>query len=161
MSEKQSRDPQPELDLPVVDDTETDDMVAPVQYDITSFGADYDAEGLVKRLQRDDIFIPLFQRDFVWTQKEASRFVESLLLGLPVPGIFMAREAASKQLLVIDGQQRLKTLRFFFEGVFNPDSDANNQRVFKLVGVQRQFEERTTLSRKTTQSHLTTQSSTR
>ena len=132
-----------ELDLPVIDDTENDDTIAPVQYEITSFGADYDAEGLVKRLQREDIFIPPFQRDFVWNQKEASRFIESLLLGLPIPGIFLARESDSKKLLVIDGQQRLKTLRFFFEKVFNPDADANTQRVFKLVGVQRQFEDRT------------------
>ena len=130
-------------DLPVIDDTEADDTVAPVQYEITSFGADYDAEGLVKRLQRDDIFIPPFQRDFVWTQKEASRFVESLLLGLPVPGVFLARESNSKRLLVIDGQQRLKTLRFFFEEVFRPEPESDTKQVFKLAGVQKQFEGRT------------------
>lgn len=143
MLEDQIDNVAPEAELPVIDDTESDDTVALVQYEITSFGADYDAEGLVKRLQREDIFIPPFQRDFVWTQKEASRFVESLLLGLPVPGIFLARESDTKKLLVIDGQQRLKTLRFFFEKIFNPDSDADTQRVFKLIGVQKQFEDRT------------------
>ena len=127
----------------VVDDTELDQTVAPVQYEITSYGADIDAEGFVNRLRRDDVYIPPFQRGYVWSQKEASRFVESLLLGLPVPGVFLARERDSKRLLVIDGQQRLKTLEFFFDGYFNPDSDATRKRVFELLSVQKQFEGRT------------------
>ncbi|MFT4558260.1 MAG: hypothetical protein ACI92S_003636, partial [Planctomycetaceae bacterium] len=97
----------------------------------------------VKRQVREDIYVPPFQRDYVWTIREASRFIESLLLGLPVPGVFLSKQADSKRLLVIDGQQRLKTLRFFFEGVFIPDTEANTQRVFKLSGVQEQYEGRT------------------
>ncbi len=96
-----------------IDDADTDDTVVPEKYDITSFGADYDVEGLVRRLQRGDIFIPSFQHNYVWNQNLASRFIESLLLGLPIPGIFMAREAESNKLIVIDGQQRLRTLQFF------------------------------------------------
>ncbi len=132
-----------ELRDDVVDDAESDDEVSVERYDITSFGADYDVEGLVKRLERQDILIPAFQRDYVWNQKEASRFVESLLLGLPVPGVFMAREADSNKLLVIDGQQRLKTLEFFFSGLFRPDPGERSHRVFKLTKVQPQFEGRT------------------
>lgn len=124
----------------VDDDTELDTEVAPVQYEITSFGADYDAEGLVKRQIREDIYVPPFQRDYVWTIREASRFIESLLLGLPVPGVFLSKQADSKRLLVIDGQQRLKTLRFFFDGVFAPDPESNTRRVFRLSGVQEQYE---------------------
>jgi hypothetical protein len=130
----------------VADESEKDETVAIEQYDITSFGADYDVEGLVKRLNRGDIFIPPFQRDYVWTQKEASRFVESLLLGLPVPGVFMAREAATNKLLVIDGQQRLKSLQFFYGGYFNPQARDKTQRVFKLSKVQPKFEGRTYLT---------------
>ena len=126
--------------IPVVDEAEKDDTVAPVKYDITSFGADYDVEGLVNRLNREDILIPSFQRDYVWNQREASRFIESLLLGLPVPGVFFARDTDSKKLVVIDGQQRLKTLQFFYEGFFNPKPGAITKRVFKLIFVQKQFE---------------------
>ncbi len=124
----------------VFDDTEQDDAVAPVQYDITSFGADYDVEGLVKRLGRGDIEIPRFQRDFVWSIGEASRFIESLLLGLPVPGIFLARDSNTNRLLVIDGQQRLKSLQFYFDGYFDPQNDSRTQKVFRLTGVQKRFE---------------------
>ena len=123
-----------------IDDADTDDTVVPEKYDITSFGADYDVEGLVRRLQRGDIFIPSFQRNYVWNQNLASRFIESLLLGLPIPGIFMAREVESNKLIVIDGQQRLRTLQFFYEGFFKPKQDDNVKKVFKLQKVQSQFE---------------------
>jgi hypothetical protein len=127
-------------DLSVVDEASADDTVIPEQYDIASYGADYDVEGLVRRLQRGDVFIPPFQRQFMWNQQEASRFVESLLLGLPVPGVFLASEAGTNKLLVIDGQQRLKTLQFFYEGFFNPKPENRDQKVFKLLSVQPRLE---------------------
>jgi len=95
------------------------DESIPFKYSITSYGTDFDVEGLVRRIERGDIYIPPFQRRFVWNQRQASRFVESLLLGLPVPGIFLSRDGESK-LLVIDGQQRLWSLLFFYRGVFEP-----------------------------------------
>jgi hypothetical protein len=127
----------------VLDETEKDRIAVPVQYDISSFGADYDVEGLVNRLNRGDIFIPPFQRGYIWTISEASRFIESLLLGLPVPGIFLAKEPDKKRLLVIDGQQRLRTLQFFFAGYFNPRDDKKTSRVFKLTEVQKRFDGKT------------------
>lgn len=127
----------------VIDETDDDSTVRPIQYQISSYGADIDAEGFVNRLKRDDVYIPPFQRDYVWTQKEASRFIESLLLGLPVPGVFLAKERDSKRLLVIDGQQRLKTLLFFLEGFFNPKEGDKRKKVFDLLGVQECFEGKT------------------
>lgn len=124
----------------VLDQDEQDDEVAPVQYDISTYGADYTVDGLIKRLQKGDIFIPDFQRDYVWNQAEASRLVESLLLGLPIPGVFLAKEGDSNKLLIIDGQQRLKSLQFFYEGFFNPKEEQKSKRVFKLIKVQKRFE---------------------
>ena len=84
--------------------------------------------------------MPKFQRSYVWTLPQASRFIESLLLGLPVPGIFLAKVAGSNKLLVIDGQQRLKSLQFYLEGVFRPeDEKATSKRLFKLQNVQDRF----------------------
>ena len=127
----------------VIDDAETDETVAQLHYDITSFGADYDVDGLVKRMKKDEILVPPFQRGYVWNLKEASRFVESLLLGLPVPGIFLAKEASSNKFLVIDGQQRLRTLQFFYEGFFDPKPIDKAHKIFKLINVQKQYEGRT------------------
>jgi uncharacterized protein with ParB-like and HNH nuclease domain len=123
----------------VIDEAD-ESIIPPIQYDISSYGADYDVEGIVRRLERGDILIPPFQRNYVWTQKDASRFIESLLLGLPVPGIFLAREPDSNKLLVLDGQQRLKTLQFFYDGFFNPQEENKKQQVFRLINVQPKFE---------------------
>ena len=132
-----------EIDEPIIDVEESEESSAPIIYDISSYGADYDVDGLVKRLKKGDIFIPPFQRDYVWNLTEASRLVESLLLGLPVPGVFLAKEGDSNRLSVIDGQQRLKSLFFFYEGFFNPKHGDSRKRVFRLKNVQQQFEGKT------------------
>lgn len=100
----------------VIDNTEWE--IIPFRYAITSYGADYPVDSLVQRLEKDVLFVPFFQRKFVWTLKQASRFIESLLLGLPVPGVFLARDESSAKLFIIDGQQRLRTLQYFYNGVF-------------------------------------------
>jgi len=66
------------------------DEVQPFRYAISSYGADYPVDSLVKRIREGAIYVPKFQREFVWDIKDASRFVESLLLGLPVPSIFLS-----------------------------------------------------------------------
>jgi len=124
----------------VIDDEGSEEGGAAARYDITSFGADFDVDGLVKRLRTEEIFVPSFQREYVWTINDASRFIESLLLGLPVPGIFLARESTTNKFLVIDGQQRLKTLLFFYDGYFNPKPVDKSKRIFKLKNVHPRFE---------------------
>src|SRR5687767_14799498 len=108
---EQPRDEEPIEDA-LGDDSEE---VLPFRYAITSYGADYPVDGLVKRVGDGDITVPTFQRGFVWNFRQASRFIESLLLGLPVPGIFLSKEPDTQKLLVIDGNQRLHTLRFFYD----------------------------------------------
>lgn len=119
----------------VVEGEATDDESAsealPYQYTISSYGADYPVDGLVKRLDRKDIFVPHFQRKYVWKLPQASRFIESLLLGLPVPGVFFGKKEKTNELIIIDGQQRLLTLKYFCDGVF-----ADSGREFALRGVQ-------------------------
>ena len=131
------------LDLGIEDDAiedtaDEEDAVARVKYDISSYGIDFDVEGLYRRVQREEILVPPFQRSYVWKLGEASRFIESLLLGLPVPGIFLARDENTGKLLVIDGQQRLKTILFFYNGQFNPKTEVSGPE-FKLVDVQEEF----------------------
>jgi hypothetical protein len=112
-----------------------EDEVIPYKYSITSYGADYTVDGVVKRISNGDIYIPPFQRHFVWSLKQASRFIESLLLGLPVPGIFLSKEYDTGKHLVIDGQQRLRTLQYFYAGLWEP-----TKKEFALKGVQPQFD---------------------
>jgi uncharacterized protein with ParB-like and HNH nuclease domain len=119
----------PSKDIPIK--LEADDPL-PFIYSITSYGADYDVDGWVKRLDRNDIYIPSFQRAYVWNLQQASRFIESLLLGLPVPGVFLSKEHETNKHIVIDGQQRLKSLLFFYNGVFEPTG-----KEFLLTGLNR------------------------
>lgn len=49
----------------------------PFKYSITSYGADYDVAGLVRRIRQGDVYVPAFQRGFLWTIEDASRFIES------------------------------------------------------------------------------------
>lgn len=118
----------------VIDPSE--DEVLDFTYSITSYGADYPVDSLINRLRSNKIKTPPFQRGFVWSEVKASRFIESLLLGLPVPGIFFSKDMDSPDLLVIDGQQRLKSLLFFYDGLLGDKS-------FKLKDVQERFEGKT------------------
>ncbi|MFG1617911.1 DUF262 domain-containing protein [Nonomuraea wenchangensis] len=95
------------------------------------FGADFDVDGLVKRLDQGTFIIPTFepaaeddiagfegfQRGLVWKKKQMDRFIESILLGYPVPGIFLV-ELKDRRYLVLDGQQRLTTLQAFKSGKY-------------------------------------------
>lgn len=119
-----------QLELPFEGDNENEELS--YKYKITSYGADYDIHGLVRRMKSGDIYIPPFQRKSVWKPLQKSRFIESLLLGLPVPGIFLSREDTEK-LIVIDGQQRLRTLREFYG-----DSE-NNIQGFELKDLESRF----------------------
>ncbi len=120
----------PERDITII--SESDESV-PFRYSITSYGTDFDVEGLVRRIARQDIYVPPFQRRRVWSVRQASRFVESLLLGLPVPGIFLSKDGESRN-LVIDGQQRLRSLEDFYSGIFEPTG-----KKFALTGLSSPF----------------------
>ena len=113
---------------------------------------DFDVEGLVTRLQRGDVIIPRigernlgieteeFQRGFVWNKKQMDRFIESLLLEFPIPSFFFVKQK-DKKYLVLDGQQRLETLRAFYEGYFdvlNKDGALEKQE-FSLSNVALAF----------------------
>lgn len=110
-------------DTKIQDDADADsegEPEGPHRFDISSYGWDVDVEGLVKRMNRGDIYVPGFQRGFVWSGTEKSRFIESLILGLPVPTLFLARDSETQNRLnIIDGQQRLKTLQSYFNGEFS------------------------------------------
>ena len=121
----------------VDDESEIDDrtLVETGPSSLPYFGADFDVSGLVRRLNEKDIVIPRFdpdesggttlegfQRQRVWTTSRMERFIESLLLGWPVPSIFLVLEP-DQRYLVLDGQQRLTTLQAFYSGKYPDGKD--------------------------------------
>lgn len=67
--------------------------------------------GLIK--DGASIYIPHYQRDFVWTELEMSRFIESLLLGVPIQPIFGSLDDKTGFIEIIDGSQRIRTINVF------------------------------------------------
>ncbi len=81
-----------------------------------------------RRLKGKLVLQPDFQRQYVWDQTKASRLIESVLLKVPLPIVYLAEEAEGKT-AVIDGQQRLTALFSFIDGK-HPSGKA-----FKLTGL--------------------------
>lgn len=86
-------------------------------YDIVSAPNDWNFSTIVNFIESGAMKIPTFQRNYVWDKKRASKLIESLLIGLPVPQVFLYEEKRNS-FLVIDGQQRLLSLYFFAKGRF-------------------------------------------
>lgn len=104
-----------------VEDDYSDDSL----FNISSWGADLSFRELVNMYEDDELIKPELQRKYVWDKVEASRFIESILLGLPVPSIFLAQ--AGSQKLIVDGYQRIMTVYDYMRGIFSAD-----KKVFKL-----------------------------
>lgn len=147
-----------DVDTDVLDPEEDEDEVASALPEASEslryFGGDFDTEGLVRRFTRGELVIPTFQppnsaaqetgyegfqRGFVWTKRQMDRFVESILLGYPVPGIFLV-ELANRKYIVLDGQQRLLTLKYFTDGWYGDDE---NRKSFSLRYVGPEFHKKT------------------
>ena len=62
----------------------------------------------------NEFFVPDYQREFVWDEIRQSRFIESLLMGLPIPYIFLA-ETKEGRYEIVDGSQRIRTLAAFVD----------------------------------------------
>jgi len=94
---------------------------------------------IISMYEREEIIIdPAFQRLFRWDIDQQSRFIESLLLGIPIPPIFVAEDEEGKWELV-DGLQRISTILSFF-GILKTIPEKNNwvleegERVESLEG---------------------------
>lgn len=113
---------------------EENDEIPFVEFDITVSPSDPTLELLVGQIQREDIIIPFYQRRYVWKIEQASRLIESFLMGLPVPQIFLYVNDED-QMEVIDGQQRILSVKYFMEGYFGEPDARGRRQVFELKGL--------------------------
>jgi uncharacterized protein with ParB-like and HNH nuclease domain len=117
------------IDIPASekDETYSDDSL----YSINSWGADFSFRELISLYEDGDLVKPELQRNYVWDKTEASRFIDSLLLGLPVPSIFLAK-TGDDLMLIVDGYQRIMTVYDFVRGIFSKDN-----KVFRLTNSEK------------------------
>lgn len=117
MARKHS-DQQGELDLPrTIEEQEAVDKDIHekqkiTDHEIREFPVSVIVDKFIHGLENDEaeLYIPDYQREFVWDDRQQSRFIESLLLNIPIPYIFVADTGAGKyegRLEIVDGSQRI------------------------------------------------------
>ena len=84
------------------------------EYDITAAPNDFNIKTIFDFIESGAVRIPGFQRNYVWDIKRASKLIESIIIGLPIPQVFLYEEARNS-FLVIDGQQRLMSIYYFMK----------------------------------------------
>lgn len=98
---------------------------------------DWTTETILSQLRRGNIQLnPRFQRRDAWNGTRKSRFIESLILGFPIPQLVLAESRSRRgTFIVLDGKQRLLTLRQFAEGSSMSASDHDEFRHLTLSGL--------------------------
>lgn len=92
---------------------------------------------IVEQYKLGKIKIPTYQRKFRWSKERQSKFIESILLGLPIPSIFLAKDAKdSRNKEIVDGSQRIRTLVGFMDDDLEFLS-SKNIRKLKLTKLDR------------------------
>lgn len=79
-----------------------------IRYDLRDFTIDY----IVQQFREGLFYVPGYQREFIWTDSHKCRFIESVILGLPIPMMFVA-DMEDGRLEIVDGAQRIQTLEQF------------------------------------------------
>lgn len=98
-------------------ESENEDDGVIKESDITSTPNDFNISTLFNLINNGIIKMPPFQRNYVWDIKRASKLIESVILGLPIPQVFLY-EKGKNNFFVIDGQQRLLSIYFFIKQRF-------------------------------------------
>ena len=106
MRQKSETEPISEADLRKAE-TEIKEKQREVDYDQRHFTIDY----IVQLFNADELYIPNYQRPFVWRDRQKMRFIESVILGVPISAMLFA--ADDGRLAIIDGGQRIQTLEAF------------------------------------------------
>lgn len=124
------------LSLGTLEGDETEDDVGAIDPSLLGksvvTGTDWTSDTILKQLEKGNIILdPVFQRRDAWNDKRKSKFIESLILGLPIPQIVLAESQENRgTFIVIDGKQRLLALQRFAGKLLE-----SNQAPLKLSGL--------------------------
>lgn len=102
----------------IADDEEVElKNIPPEQRRLHTETADLTVSSLHSYLANGKLEIPEFQRGYVWTRTQASRLIESLIIQCPIPVVYFS-QAPDNKLIVIDGNQRLLSIKLFLNDAF-------------------------------------------
>jgi hypothetical protein len=107
------------------DDQDVAEQLAPTTVAAVVSGTDWTTETVISQLKRKNIQLePRFQRRDAWKRDRKSRFIESLIVGLPIPQIVLAESKIARgKFIVLDGKQRLLSILQFW-GLGEGDNNA-------------------------------------
>lgn len=100
----------------------SEDEVTQAEYQIIELSkridfylTEYSIELLANKMTQDEFVVPAYQREYTWEHDRKSRFIESLVMGLPIPFLFFW-EMPNGKLEIVDGSQRLRSIEEFVLG---------------------------------------------
>ncbi len=99
---------------------------------------EYPIEVIVSKYEKEQLFVPHYQRKFVWDDKRKSRFIESVFLGVPIMPFLVSIAGDESTLEIIDGSQRIRTLVEYTVDGF--DENKKPLTGFKLKGLEKLHE---------------------
>lgn len=103
------------------------------RYDIISYIVAKPIDSIIKWKQKGKLIIPDFQREFVWKYNTSCKLIDSILLNLPIPGLFVCKRIIDGQekYFLIDGLQRVTTIEQFFNGKYE-SLEHKEEKEFKI-----------------------------
>jgi hypothetical protein len=101
---------------PLIDKEEAEKEIVEAQQTLSFDIKEFPVETHVQKLAKGDYVIPEYQRNFTWNKAKQSKFIESVLIGIPVPYLFGVEDPKQGTIQIIDGCQRLNSLRAFYNG---------------------------------------------
>lgn len=101
---------------------------------IQQYKTDVGFRTLVETVNENLYIIPKYQRKYRWTKEQVVSLVESLIYGLPIPPIYTCRNAEN-QLEILDGQQRIMSLFFYYIGYYL-DNKKNSSVDFSEIEIE-------------------------
>lgn len=113
------------------EENEQDEQSELKRYQINSYSVDRAIETLIKWKRNNKLIVPEFQREFVWTFGNCARLIDSILLNLPIPNIFVFKiiENGEEKFILVDGMQRITTIDQFENGTWK---QSGKERSFKI-----------------------------
>lgn len=122
--------PQPPIEKIMKAEAQIVELSKRVEFYVT----EYTIELLAIKMNRNEFFVPDYQREFTWKHDRQSRFIESILMGLPIPFLFFWESPDTGQLEIVDGSQRLRTIQNFLndELVLGPLDELDQVEGFRF-----------------------------
>jgi Protein of unknown function DUF262. len=108
-------------DSDIIDESSSKDSIYPSNYtneELDIKEVHMQVVTLLRRKEQDKIVIPPFQRNQVWKPQQKSRFIESLILNIPIPPFYISQDLEGK-MIIVDGLQRSSAIFDFLNGDYS------------------------------------------